>query len=195
MNFHQKSSFLKETFASEFKLEFNYWRKYELMTDQAWRTSLIVIQLLMVALSVVVFLKFINMPNEICNVGINFERYERVFKLLNDTIDLSITLATGVLSLGAALLIGLNVSVKLEKLHVVAIFISLIFLAQSIAYGLYWKFSLANLWYNECYNLIGSRRIQYFYESHLACLAIGLAFVAILVAMKAWSRVRTGGVR
>lgn len=67
---------------------------------------------------------------------------------------------------------------------------ALIALAQSAGYGVLWKLQLANLWFNECYNLIASPDVQWLYQAHFVFLIGGIMAIAVLVAVLSLNNVK-----
>jgi hypothetical protein len=125
----------------------------------------------------------------LCIVGEGQERYEKTAEFLNGVLDLSLTLSTSLVSLGAALLLGFHSNIRLTPLNATLLLLALAALAQSAGYGVWWKLQLADLWFNECFNQIGSPHFQWFYQAHFLFLMIGIFFVALLVGFLAWGRI------
>jgi len=126
----------------------------------------------------------------VCVVGEDEVRYEKTAEFLSGIVDLTLALSTSLVSLGAALLIGLHSGVRLTVTTSAVLLAALAALAQSAGYGVLWKLQLANLWFNECYNLIASPDVQWLYQSHFVFLIGGIAAIAILVAVLSLNNVR-----
>jgi hypothetical protein len=125
----------------------------------------------------------------LCIVGEGQERYEKTAEFLNGVLDLSLTLSTSLVSLGAALLLGFHSNIRLTPISAALLLLALVGLAQSAAYGIWWKLQLADLWFNECFNQIGSPHFQWFYQAHFLFLVTGIFFVALLVGFLSWGRI------
>ncbi len=119
----------------------------------------------------------------VCVVGEEEGRYGKTAEFLSGIIDLTLALSTSLVSLGAALLIGLHSGIRLTAATAAVLLVALAALAQSAGYGVLWKLQLANLWFNECYNRIASPEVQWLYKSHFVFLFVGIAAIAILVSV------------
>jgi hypothetical protein len=124
----------------------------------------------------------------LCVVAEGQERYEAPAEFLSGVLDLTLALSTSLVSLGAALLIGLHSNVRLTPAGATCLFVALVALAQSAGYGVWWKLHLANLWFNECYNQIASPHVQWVYQAHFALLIFGIVSIALLVGFLSLSQ-------
>ncbi|MFN3628188.1 MAG: hypothetical protein ACK4S3_09975 [Parvibaculum sp.] len=126
----------------------------------------------------------------VCVVGEDEELFGKTAEFLSGILDLTLALSTSLVSLGAALLIGLHTGIRLTVWTAATLLAALIALAQSAGYGVLWKLQLANLWFNECYNLIASPDVQWLYQSHFVFLIGGIVAIAVLVAVLSLNNVK-----
>mgnify|MGYP001411116738 CR=1 FL=1 len=126
----------------------------------------------------------------VCVVAEDEQRFGKTAEFLSGILDLTLALSTSLVSLGAALLIGLHSGIRLTEWTAAILLAALVALAQSAGYGVLWKLQLANLWFNECYNLIASPDVQWLYQSHFVFLIGGIVAIAVLVAALSLNNVK-----
>lgn len=154
-------------------------------------TILIITGMLIASVSLLAFVATRQVA--LCYVGEDYDRFERTAEFLIGVIDLTLALSTSLVGLGAALLIGLHPNIRLTPGSMLALLVGLLALAQSAAYGVWWKLQLANLWFNECYNQIASPHVQWKYQSHFGLMFVGIALLAVLVLILSLGRVQNSG--
>jgi hypothetical protein len=113
---------------------------------------------------------------------------EQTMQYLNGVIEFDMTLGTGLIGLGAALLIGLQGNVQITFWRITWIFLAMISLAQSLVYAILWKLAVANLVYNDCWGNISSALVQSRFSGHLYFLLAGVGFMAAMVLLLAYGR-------
>lgn len=146
-----------------------------------------------VVVSIIFASYFLQSRVELCVVGFEQERYEKTAEFLSGVLDLSLALSTGLVSLGAALLIGLHTGITLTLRGIIILLMSLVAFAESAAYGIFWKIQLANIWFNECYNQIASPHVQDVYQAHFILLMVGILLVSVLIVNISFDRVIGNG--
>ncbi|OHV80689.1 hypothetical protein [Mesorhizobium sp. ORS 3428] len=133
----------------------------------------------------------------VCDTTVPSEQYQKTVEFLDSIIQLGLTLATGLIGLGAALMIGLQGSLRMTPWNVTFLAGSIICLAQAILYGIWWKAGVANLWFNECWEKIDADFLQYRYSTSYEFFMLGILLIGVLVVSIALQRVgeapATGG--
>jgi small-conductance mechanosensitive channel len=135
------------------------------------------------------FLKVPAMHVGICNTVVSSEQYQKTVEFLDSIIQLGLTLATGLIGLVAALMIGLQGSLRMTPWNVTFLAGSVVCLAQAILYGVWWKVGIANLWFNECWEKIDADFLQYRYSTSYEFFMLGVVLIGILVVLIALQRV------
>ena len=129
-------------------------------------------------------------PLDVCNRGGPDEPYKQTVEFLSGILELGLSLSTALVGLSAALLIGLQGSLKLNRLSMSVVLIAMICLASAIVCGVLWKFQIANLWFNACYHLVSTSRIQSFYQAHFMFFLSGVILIGIVVALVGFERLK-----
>lgn len=123
-----------------------------------------------------------------CDTTVPNEQYQKTVEFLDSIVQLGLTLATGLIGLGAALMIGLQGSLRMTPWNVTFLVGSVICLAQAVLYGIWWKIGIANLWFNECWEKIDADFLQYRYSTSYYFFMLGIALISILVVSVALQR-------
>lgn len=126
----------------------------------------------------------------VCDIGTVRDQFQKTVEFLDSIIQLGITLATGLTGLGAALLLGLRGDLRPTPWIIAVLAGSMICLAQTIFYGIWWKAGIANLWFNSCWERIDADFLQYRYSASFYFFMAGIVLIALLVASVAYQRVR-----
>ena len=79
-------------------------------------------------------------------------------------------------------------NIKITRLIIFLSFLSICSLAISVLYGIWWKMSIANIWFNECPNLIASGYIQSINSAHFYYMIIGVLMIGIIVGVASWEK-------
>ncbi|MCO6177463.1 hypothetical protein [Ciceribacter sp. RN22] len=124
----------------------------------------------------------------VCDPTVPNEQYQKTVELLDSIVQLGLTLATGLIGLCAALMIGLQGGLRMTPRNVTFLVGSVICLAQAIIYGIWWKMGVANLWFNECWEKIDADFLQYRYSNSYYFFMLGIALISILVVVTALQR-------
>ncbi|MBZ9815747.1 hypothetical protein [Mesorhizobium sp. CA7] len=147
-----------------------------------------------VPLAIASVLVFIAVPSEnfkgACNEAAASDPFLKAVELLDSIIQLGITLSTGLIGLGAALLLGLQGSLRPTPWTLAILAGSMTCLAQAILYGISWKAGIANLWFNSCWEKINAEFLQYRYSVSFDFFMAGILLLGLLVALIALQRIR-----
>lgn len=101
-------------------------------------------------------------------------------KSLDKIVDLGLKLSTALVGFGAAALIGIRSELKLGLLMRVCVAIATILFAQSVLYGVWWRFGVAESYLNTCF-ILASDRLQWRFAAHVYFFMSGIAAIGILV--------------
>lgn len=116
------------------------------------------------------------------------EQTKQTFDILNQVIDLDLTLCTAIIGLCAAILLGIQAAIRITILVFILIGLAILALSQAIFYAIWWKFAVANLWFDGCAGQLDSPALQNPYIAHFWAMGIGIFFLALLVLAKALER-------
>jgi hypothetical protein len=105
----------------------------------------------------------------------------RTIAALDGIVDLSIKLSTSLVGVGAALLIGMKSGLRLTFSIKIIIIIATLLLIQSALYAVWWRFGIAELWLNECLELVAHPRLDRRYQAHFYFFLAGLVSLGALV--------------
>lgn len=125
-----------------------------------------------------------------CTLGTPVERYKETVDFLSTTMELVLGLCTGLLGLSAAVLIGIQGNLKLSNSSMFFTLLSMINISASVLCAILWKFQISNLWFNGCYELVGTMRIKTLYSMHFYFFLFGVLLLAIVVALVAFERLK-----
>lgn len=120
------------------------------------------------------------------------EAQTKTVDFLNSIIELGLTLSTGLIGLSAALMLGLQGTIRLTKGVLHALCMSIFLLGQSVLYGFLWKLRVSNLWFNSCWENLDAAALQSVYSAHYYLLLCGLGCFSLLVIWVAVLRMRSG---
>ena len=101
-------------------------------------------------------------------------------KNLDKIIDLGLKLSTALVGFGAAALIGIRSEFKLGLLMRVCVAIATILFAQSVLYGVWWRFGVAESYLNSCF-ILASDKLQWRFAAHVYFFMSGITAIGILV--------------
>lgn len=114
-------------------------------------------------------------------------QYEKTIAAVDSIVDLGIKLSTTLVGLGAALLLGLKSGFAVALPLRMVVLLATICFAQSALYALWWRLGIAELWFNECLNLVVHSRLQYRYLAHFYTFIAGLASIGLLVLISVFT--------
>jgi hypothetical protein len=112
-------------------------------------------------------------------------QHEQAIKALDGVADVGIKLATTLVGLGAAVLLGFKAGLKLTTLTRVFILLATGCFLQSALYAVLWRLRIAELWINNSLALVSESRLQFHYQAHLVFFMLGLFCMGLLVASAA----------
>jgi hypothetical protein len=118
---------------------------------------------------------------DVCAVAEFKEEQKKTIASLDAIVDLSLKLSTTLVGFGAAALIGLKSGLKLSSLVRFSIVVATIFFAESALYAIWWRLGIAEVFYNECFKLISSPRLQLRFSWHLYFFTLGLFAMTVIV--------------
>jgi hypothetical protein len=163
------------------------------LSTQTERNAYIFLSSAFVAVSAMYYIYILRSNVGVCVVGEFSASQQSTFQVLDGIVNLGMTLSTGIVGLGAAMLVGTYGAIKLTKFIVFMSFISIASLATSVLYGIWWKMNIANIWFNECPNLIASTYIQDINSAHFYYMIVGVLAIGIIVAAASWGRIGEQG--
>jgi hypothetical protein len=117
----------------------------------------------------------------VCTPQESVDPYAKTIAALDGIVDLGLKLSTSLVGLGAALLIGWKAGLKLTFPIKVMILIATLLLIQSALYAVWWRLGVAELWLNECLELVTQPRLGRRYEAHFYFSLAGLISLGVLV--------------
>jgi hypothetical protein len=118
---------------------------------------------------------------KVCTPQAPEEKYQKTIAALDAIVDLGLRLSTTLVGLGAALLIGLKSGLKLTGPIKILIIVSAVFFVQSALYAVWWRFGIAELWLNECLELVSEPWLDRRYQAHFYFFLAGLLSIGVLV--------------
>src|SRR5262249_10102679 len=102
------------------------------------------------------------------------QQFEKTIAAVDSIVDLGIKLSTTLVGLGAALLLGLKSGFRMTLPLRLVVLLATICFAQSALYAIWWRLGIAELWFNDCLNLVIHPRLQYRYLAHFYTFMAGL---------------------
>jgi hypothetical protein len=120
------------------------------------------------------------------------DSFVKTIAALDSIVDLSIKLSTTLVGLGAALLIGLKSGLRLTFPIKVIVIIATLLLIQSALYAVWWRFGVAELWLNQCLELVDEARLDRRYQAHFYFFLAGLVSLGVLVIGAMFSEQTSG---
>jgi hypothetical protein len=107
--------------------------------------------------------------------------YAKTISALNEIVELGLRFSTTLVGLGAALLIGWRPGVQLTFPIKAIILIATLLLVQSALYAVWWRFGVAELWLNDCLELITEPALGRRFQAHFYFFLAGLVSLGVLV--------------
>lgn len=135
-----------------------------------------------------------NMSEGTCPVSKEVDsQLQLAADLLNGVLELNLTIATALVGLGAAVLVGLQWNIRLTSFVFVLILLSIFALSQAILYAFLWKIAVANLLFNECLAGLDSDAVQTRYMAHFYAMIVGIGLLAAVVVRISIERLNGSG--
>jgi hypothetical protein len=135
----------------------------------------------LICLSVLAFVWVAAGSFKVCTPQQDVESYAKTIAALDGIVDLGLKLSTTLVGLGAALLIGWKSELKLTFAIRVIVLAATVFLIQSALYAVWWRFGIAELWLNDCLELIAEPMLGRRYQAHFYFFLAGLVSLGVLV--------------
>jgi len=145
---------------------------------KVWSSALIV---LIVGLSAICFIIVLGGTFDTCSPGKFTNDQHKTLAFLDSIVDLGLKLATALVGFGAAVLIGIKPDLKLTLLQRVLIAGATLWFAESALYGIWWRFGLAEVYFNRCFGLVSTTYIHSRFQAHLGTFILGVLWIGILV--------------
>jgi hypothetical protein len=120
------------------------------------------------------------------------DTYAKTIGALDGIVDLGLKLSTSLVGLGAALLIGWKSGLKLTFAIKIIILIATLLLIQSALYAVWWRFGVAELWLNDCLELVAEPLLGRRYQAHFYFFLAGLVSLGVLVIGALFSEAASG---
>jgi hypothetical protein len=109
------------------------------------------------------------------------KQHAEVIKSLDAIADISIKFATTLVGVRAAILLGFKSGMRLPLWSRAAILLATICSLESSLYAVLWRMRIAELWVNDCLELVTEPRLQYRFTAHFAFFLAGLFWLGVLV--------------
>jgi hypothetical protein len=119
-------------------------------------------------------------------LGTSVDHYVKMFAALDAIVDLDIKLATTLTGLGAAILLGLRSGVALTNTIRVWILAASLLFALSALCALWWRFHVAEMWLNNCLDIVTEARSMRRFQAHFYFFGLGLFALGIVVVRAAF---------
>lgn len=139
--------------------------------------------------SIIAYVKAPGFHVGACNTDAAVDQFQKAVEFLDGIIQLGITLSTGLIGLGAALLLGLQGNLRPTPWTIAVLSGAMLCLAQAVLYGIWWKSGIANLWFNSCWEKIDADFLQYRYSTSFEFFMAGIALIGVLVVSVASQRI------
>jgi hypothetical protein len=117
----------------------------------------------------------------VCTPQESEDTYAKTIAALDGIVDLGMKLSTTLVGFGAALLIGWKSELELTFPIRVIILVSTLLLIQSALYAVWWRLGVAELWLNDCLELIAQPMLGRRYQAHFYFFLAGLLSLGVLV--------------
>jgi hypothetical protein len=143
-----------------------------------WIVGILVV---LVCLSGVAYLWVAAGSFSVCTPQESQDTYAKTIAALDGIVDLGLKLSTSLVGLGAAVLIGWKAGLKLTFPIKIIILVATLLLIQSALYAVWWRFGVAELWLNDCLELVAQPRLGRRYEAHYYFFLAGLISLGVLV--------------
>ena len=136
-------------------------------------------------------------PFKVCipTQGAATTQHEQAIKSLDAVADVGIKLATTLVGVGAAILLGFKSGLTLTTSIRAIILIATMCFLQSALYAVLWRLRIAELWINDCLALVAEPRLQYRYNAHFALFLAGLFWLGVLVSNAALAMKNSDGAK
>jgi hypothetical protein len=145
------------------------------------QTIFIVVLTGLIGLSVLAYLWVASGSFSVCTPGEPAEGYAKTIAALDGIVDLGLKLSTTLVGLGAAVLIGWKSGLKLTFPVKILILVATLLLVQSALYAVWWRFGIAELWLNDCIELVAQPQLGRRYQAHFYFFLAGLVSMGALV--------------
>ena len=116
--------------------------------------------------------------------------HETTRVILTSIIDFDIALATTLVGLTAALLLGVNKAFKLTPWAVILLLYAIGSFTQAAIYSTYWKSRVALVWYAGCPSSLVSDFVQRPYTWHVNFFLLGVLALSVMVVAVSFAAVR-----
>jgi hypothetical protein len=123
--------------------------------------------------------------NFVCATGTIDEHYQRTVAALDGTVALTIQIATTLVGFGAAALIGLNMGMTVTARVRMLLAASVLMFAQAAICASWWRFGIAQAWFNKCLSLVAEGYLHNRFQAHLLFFMGGLLMLGMLVIASA----------
>jgi hypothetical protein len=117
----------------------------------------------------------------VCTPQESQDIFAKTIAALDGIVDLGLKLSTTLVGLGAALLIGWKSGLKLTFPIRVIILVATLLLTQSALYAVWWRFGVAELWLNDCLELVAQPMLGRRFQAHFYFFLAGLLSLGVLV--------------
>ena len=117
----------------------------------------------------------------VCTPQESEDTYAKTIAALDGIVDLGLKLSTTLVGFGAALLIGWKSELELTFPIRVIILVATLLLIQSALYAVWWQFGVAELWLNNCLELVAQPMLGRRYQAHFYFFLAGLISLGVLV--------------
>jgi hypothetical protein len=149
----------------------------------------IALSIIYVVATSAIFINTSGLDVGICVVDGVTESQKTTVEFINGLVDLQMSLSTGIVALIIALLVGIQGNIRVTPTVAFVAFWSATSFGISILYGIWWKMHVANLWFNECLTLVGSKLVQAVNEWHFWYMIAGFVLIAGLVLVLTLQRI------
>jgi hypothetical protein len=107
---------------------------------------------------------------------------------LDAMIDLGLKLSTALVGFGAAALLGIKVSLDLPPMMRLSIALGTMLFVQSAFYAFWWRYGLAQVHLDQCFELLLTPKLQYRFNAHFFFFAMGLIAIGVVVVRAAFKK-------
>lgn len=121
-------------------------------------------------------------------------QHEQAIKAMDGVADVGIKVATTLVGVGAAVLLGFKSGLKLTTPIRIFVLLATACFLQSALYAVLWRLRIAELWVNNSLDLLSAPRLTYRYQAHFLFFMAGLLCMGVLVANAAltWPKDKGG---
>jgi hypothetical protein len=100
---------------------------------------------------------------------------------LDAIVELGLKLSTALVGVGAALLLGWKGGIKLTLGIKVIVLVAMLLFIQSALYAVWWRLGMAELWFNNCLEIVNASYLGRRYQAHFYFFIAGLVSLGGLV--------------